>query len=309
MNVDYEETFYLNIIMQKFVYTLVFAICCRTSANQMEIIKKHIQRIYPSPSKREMDSKGNYEKITYPDIYFSIDNFEEMLESFSVYNQECICIEVIAKEINSNTLKSIYFGLIDYDSIKDLIDIKGLPKKNLLTKNKNNNLVFKTKFLTLKGPNNKGCGEIAVQLNHRYDATDSEKFVLEDFEWEKAIETQPKPMSRRMSDPSYSLANYISSWRERRIQKSKSDENVDELGIPSIEFLEAKDINDELRNENIHRLWSTPGYSQTYFTNKESRKASYPSYNSYLTFVSLAYNSIICDVFAPANAKRPILLF
>ena len=50
LNVDFEETFYLNVIMQKFVYTLVYAICCRTSANQMEIIKKHVQRIYPSPS-------------------------------------------------------------------------------------------------------------------------------------------------------------------------------------------------------------------------------------------------------------------
>lgn len=44
----------------------------------MEIIKKHVQRIYPSPSHRTMDSKGNYEKITYPEIYFSIDNYEEV---------------------------------------------------------------------------------------------------------------------------------------------------------------------------------------------------------------------------------------
>lgn len=25
-----------------------------------------------------MDSKGTYEKITYPEIYFSIDNYEEV---------------------------------------------------------------------------------------------------------------------------------------------------------------------------------------------------------------------------------------
>lgn len=64
--------------MQKFTYTLVYAVCCRTAANQMEIIKKHVQRIYPSPSHRTMDSKGTYEKITYPEIYFSIDNYEEV---------------------------------------------------------------------------------------------------------------------------------------------------------------------------------------------------------------------------------------
>lgn len=67
-----------------------------------------------------------------------------------------------------------------------------MPKKNLLTKNKNNNLIFKTKFLSLKGPNDQDCGEIAVQMNHKYDMIDSEKFVLEDFEWEKAVEVSFK---------------------------------------------------------------------------------------------------------------------
>jgi hypothetical protein len=40
----------------------------------------------------------------------------------------------------------------------------------------------------LKGPNEKGCGELAVQMCNKYDAPDSEKFVLEDFEFDRAIE-------------------------------------------------------------------------------------------------------------------------
>ena len=48
----------------------------------------------------------------------------QLLENFPVYNQECVCIEVIAKEINGKAPKSIYFGLIDYDSIKDLVETK-----------------------------------------------------------------------------------------------------------------------------------------------------------------------------------------
>lgn len=55
---------------------------------------------------------------TNPSIRF------QLLENFPVYNQECVCIEVIAKEINGKAPKSIYFGLIDYDSIKDLIESK-----------------------------------------------------------------------------------------------------------------------------------------------------------------------------------------
>ena len=48
--------------------------------------------------------------------------------------------------------------------------------------------MFKTNFLTLKGPLNKGSGELAVQMNQKCDASDTEKFVLEDFEWDHAIE-------------------------------------------------------------------------------------------------------------------------
>lgn len=214
--------------------------------------------------------------------------------------------------------------------------IQTLPKKTLLTKGRNT-MAFNTKFLTLKGPNEKGCGEIAVQMNHRYDTPETEKFNLEDFEWDRAIEVgsriakaqliclndqiyliepifiplasfslkplfcllphflnsfpqtlatvfslslflsllskskrfkiktkrkrskliratlnlfsfsccssrKSKPLVRRMSDPSYSLVGYISSWKERRMHKSKSEsENVDDLGL---EFIEAKDINE-----------------------------------------------------------------
>ena len=56
----------------------------------MEIIKKHVQRIYPSPSHRTMDSKGTYEKITYPDIYFSIDNYEEVRNNQLAFRLEAL---------------------------------------------------------------------------------------------------------------------------------------------------------------------------------------------------------------------------
>jgi hypothetical protein len=36
------------------------------------------QRVYASPSRRKMDRKGTEEEITYPNIFFTIDNFEEV---------------------------------------------------------------------------------------------------------------------------------------------------------------------------------------------------------------------------------------
>ena len=35
--------------------------------------------MYASPSRRKMDRKGTEEEITYPNIFFTIDNFEEVI--------------------------------------------------------------------------------------------------------------------------------------------------------------------------------------------------------------------------------------
>jgi hypothetical protein len=78
LDVDWEETLHLNLIMQKFEYTLVVAVCTRTSAEQVEILRKNCLSVYPSPSQRSMDSKGEQEQITYPEIYFSIDNYDQV---------------------------------------------------------------------------------------------------------------------------------------------------------------------------------------------------------------------------------------
>lgn len=37
------------------------------------------QRVYASPSRRRMDVKGDLEEITYPNICFMVDNFDEVL--------------------------------------------------------------------------------------------------------------------------------------------------------------------------------------------------------------------------------------
>lgn len=63
--------------------------CVAMCAKQVETVKKKYykvtlcfclseQRVYPSPSKRRMDSKGTEEEMAYPNIYFAVDNFEEV---------------------------------------------------------------------------------------------------------------------------------------------------------------------------------------------------------------------------------------
>ena len=44
----------------------------------MRILLFYFQKVYASPSKRQMDSKGTGEELTYPNIFFTVDNFEEV---------------------------------------------------------------------------------------------------------------------------------------------------------------------------------------------------------------------------------------
>lgn len=36
------------------------------------------QKVYASPSRRSMEFKGTEEQIAYPDIFFTVDNFDEV---------------------------------------------------------------------------------------------------------------------------------------------------------------------------------------------------------------------------------------
>lgn len=40
----------------------------------------NLQRVYASPSKRQMDTKGEEEQMAYPNIFFMVDNFDEVGE-------------------------------------------------------------------------------------------------------------------------------------------------------------------------------------------------------------------------------------
>lgn len=42
------------------------------------------KRVYASPSKRDLKSKGEEEMITYPNIYFTVDDFDEVINQFKL---------------------------------------------------------------------------------------------------------------------------------------------------------------------------------------------------------------------------------
>uniref|UniRef100_A0A8C7KIW8 Kiaa0930 n=1 Tax=Oncorhynchus kisutch TaxID=8019 RepID=A0A8C7KIW8_ONCKI len=80
-DIDWEESVYLNLILMKLDYVVTCAVCTRSDAGDIHIHRKKSQQVYASPSKHAMDSKGEESKMSYPNIFFMIDNFEEFLIS------------------------------------------------------------------------------------------------------------------------------------------------------------------------------------------------------------------------------------
>ncbi|MFH4976799.1 hypothetical protein AB6A40_003508 [Gnathostoma spinigerum] len=84
--INWEETVSLNIILQLIDFDVTCAVCTKTSPQNLQILRKNCQRVYPSPSRRRMDSKGDGEEITFPKIYFAIDDFEEVSHCADAYD-------------------------------------------------------------------------------------------------------------------------------------------------------------------------------------------------------------------------------
>ncbi len=74
--------------MQKFEYSVTCAVCTRTSPKELQILKKYTQKVFASPSRRSMDCKGDNEEISYPNIFFTVDNYDEVfIFQYYLYNR------------------------------------------------------------------------------------------------------------------------------------------------------------------------------------------------------------------------------
>ncbi|MCP9265450.1 hypothetical protein DINM_020754 [Dirofilaria immitis] len=134
-SINWEETVCLNLILQ--------------------------QRVYPSPSKRRMDSKGECEEITYPKIYFAIDDFEEIFSDVVVRDGECVCVELVAKDRCRNCEAVVFLGSIRYEVLKQAYDARASFSwqwaQKFISPNQR-----RREFVRMRGPHGKGYAEMAV---------------------------------------------------------------------------------------------------------------------------------------------------
>ncbi|XP_053999840.1 uncharacterized protein LOC128887685 isoform X2 [Hylaeus anthracinus] len=266
-DIDWEETVYLNLVVHQFDYTLTLAICTRTSPKELQVLRRHSQKVYASPSRRRMDAKGDLEEMTYPHICFMVDNFDEVFCDILVRDGEMVCVELVASDREGAIQGVIFLGSIRYDALKKVYDARSSLSTKMAQR-----MTFglfsgaasqRIEFVRMKGPRGKGHAEMAVTKpkgsgaetptsEPGYCATDS----LWDADWDDAEELFMYRHQRRLSDPSANLNNFVrGGWRTKpdtAAMKARSEnEGLDSMAN-GLSEIEAGDVRDGLRNHHRH---------------------------------------------------------
>ncbi|XP_047518037.1 uncharacterized protein LOC125058060 isoform X2 [Pieris napi] len=271
--IDWEETVYLNLIVHQFDYTLTLAICTRTSPKELQVLKRHSQKVYASPSRRKMDTKGEGEEMTYPHICFMVDNFDEVFCDIVVRDGEMVCVELVARGRGGAAQAVIFLGSIRYDALTRVYDARQSSLSTKVAQRMSFGLLgargagaARCEFVRMRGPGGKGHAEVAVSRPRGSGApTPSSEPGLTAAElWDSDWEDDPDDMflyrhQRRLSDPSANIASFVrGGWRSRdragegRDKSRSENEGLDSM-VDGLAEVEAGDLRDGRRGSGSSR--------------------------------------------------------
>ncbi|XP_028934683.1 uncharacterized protein KIAA0930 homolog isoform X1 [Ornithorhynchus anatinus] len=162
-DMDWEECVYLNLVLQKLDYTVTCAVCTRSDSGDIHIHRKKSQQVFASPSKHPMDSKGEESKISYPNIFFMIDNFEEVFSDLTVGEGEMVCVELVASDKTDTFQGVIFQGSIRYEALRKVYDNRVSVAARVAQRVSFGFYKYHPmEFVRMKGPQGKGHAEMAV---------------------------------------------------------------------------------------------------------------------------------------------------
>ncbi|XP_068672427.1 uncharacterized protein KIAA0930-like isoform X2 [Montipora foliosa] len=163
-SIDWEESVYLNLILHQFEYTLTCAICTKPQEKEMKVLSRISQKVYASPDRRRMDSKGSSAEISYPNIFFILDNFEETFKDFALQENEMVCVELVAKDKTESVEGVIFLGSIRYESLKRVYDGRASVASKVARKVSMGwwRGPANVEFIKMRGPGGKGHAEMAI---------------------------------------------------------------------------------------------------------------------------------------------------
>ncbi|XP_057710511.1 uncharacterized protein KIAA0930 homolog [Corythoichthys intestinalis] len=296
-DIDWEESVYLNLVLQKLDYVVTCAVCTRSDAGDIHVHKKKCQEVFASPSKNAMDSKGEESKMSYPNIFFMIDNFDEVFRDMTVGEGEMVCVELVASD-KCNTFQGVIFqGSIRYEALRKVYDNRVSVAAKMAQRMsfgfyKFNNM----EFVRMKGPQGKGHAEMAV--SRAPDGADAE--YERPAETVTSFSTPPTPERNRPSFFSPSLRRKVPRHKMAEMKKSHSANDSEEF------FRE--DDDEEVRGAANLRSRSLSGTGRSLvgsWLKLNRADDDFPLF-SHLTYVTLPLHRITADILEVR--QKPILM-
>uniref|UniRef100_A0AC35TYQ8 PIPK domain-containing protein n=1 Tax=Rhabditophanes sp. KR3021 TaxID=114890 RepID=A0AC35TYQ8_9BILA len=314
--VNWEETVCLNILMQFVDFYVSSAVCTKTHPNNLQIQRKNCQRVYPSPSRRRMDEKGECEEITYPRIYFAIDNFEQVFSDIIVNPNECVCVELLARSRYREKETVIFLGSIRYEILKQTFENKASKGWGWAQKLMNSGKK-RHEFVRMRGPHKKGFAEMAVT---RIASCGFETPMSEyGYDMRNNYFETDRNSDRRMSDtnlfsrmmtkrnaatptPASTSTSFFGSLSNRAKRWTSESNNLNN-GLED----DSRQMHEDVNNiGSLSKLWSVKGIKQTVDWLQKPEEEM--PLNAFLTFVTLEWNHILEDLLSD-TPKKPILTF
>lgn len=328
-DMDWEETVYLNLIIHQFDYTLTLAICTRTSPKELQVLRRHSQKVYASPSRRRMDTKAEVEEMTYPNVCFMVDNFNEVFSDIMVRDGEMVCVELVASDRDGAIQGVIFLGSIRYDALKRVYDARSSLSSKMAQRMTfglfSNSSSQRVEFVRMKGPQGKGHAEMAVTKPKGYSGAEtptSEPGYCATDMWDSDWDSDPEEFfvyrhQRRLSDPSANINNFVrGGWKTKPSDSAGSKARSENEGLDSLanglNEIEAGDLRDDcefcVHSASISTSDASPPSrtSNTITKATSSSGTATTSTTSATLFRSLPpAPSIISSFFPNCNSRRP----
>jgi len=253
-SIDWEETTYLNLLIHMCKFTLSCGILQKSSASSSGgesrrkshhkspklHLRKHFEvTTYASPFKHRMDKKSSRNVLSFPNVYFLIDDFESAWDNVTLSQGQEFCVELVAEidpkfinmyasQMSSNPLAgkqdvnrnnvgiesgstrghnqtTIFLGASSFAQIQDVFKRRQASNNFISSFSTlfNKKQEVPTEFINMTGPNKVGKAQVAVSPVQGDPVSSSGRVGGSSDTWEHLFSftaaTSPSPASSHRS--------------------------------------------------------------------------------------------------------------
>uniref|UniRef100_A0A0K0D4Z8 XRN2-binding (XTBD) domain-containing protein n=1 Tax=Angiostrongylus cantonensis TaxID=6313 RepID=A0A0K0D4Z8_ANGCA len=215
-----------------------------------------------------------------------------MLIYIVVRDGECVCVELVARDRQKTREAVIFLGSIRYDVLRQVYDAKASTSWNWAQKLMKQG-GRRQEFVGMRGPHKKGYAEMAVARvpNCGYETPLTENNI--DFSELAGVEhtlNRRRMSETNLSGPKVFTRPSVMQGAQMPYNRRWQSETDTANQYPEVE---GSNIDDDLDEGILTRLWSVRGFGQAWHWLREKKRAECTPLNAYLTYVTLSCTSIL----------------